>query len=284
MPTITIPAPTGSFLVTIEDSSTTVVYGPVVQTNATFDPGITTPGDYVAYVDNSGADNGFCFTISECECPILSDVSVDMGTTPIIFGYARFDFDMSGGFSCPFKISGIVTGGSVFTVTINSLSDLVSIGGDIYRKTVWIGGYATSFIYSVTLLDNIICTDGNYVIECNGPVLCNQETGEYYALIPTNPACTEWDLYLFVDDCGSGCNSYTVNYLQTNALTSGVPDSGTYSDDAICGSGCTPNPIPINPNMNIVGFTNCDGDVFPIYQVTYTDCCGTTHTTIVTAS
>lgn len=275
MATIQITEPTGSFLVTIKNSSGTTVYSDT-QDNTPFDPGITDPDDYIIYVDNGGAVNGFCWTITGCECPVLDSAVI---TLEEVTYYGEISFDMSGGFGCPFQIY-VETAFSTGILYINSLSDFTSNVGDIYTKKFIIGGVGDLY-YRIELADGTICVDGYISYECEPVTLGITTDGKHFYLLNSNPVTClgTWTLQLIVDECGVTCNTYTVNYLQVNALVSGVPDSGTYSATASCvnSPAITLNPYTVSPNLDIVGFDGCDG-ITPIYNVTYTDCCGNSFT------
>lgn len=276
MPTLQITEPIGSFEVTIKDSSGSTVYGPTTHDNTAFDPGLVTPDDYIVYVDNDGAVNGFCFTISDCECPVFIDAAVTY-EDPTFYG--ALTFDMSGGFGCPFEIY-VETAFTSGTFAINSLSDFTSNDGTDYTKSFVIGG-AGALYYQVRLLDGTICIDGHALYECTPPIFCTLASGNKGYIIITNVDCTEFALVISVFNCGTSCNTYTVNYLQINSLLSGDPDSGSFSATADCTNYplCTLNQRVLAPNLDFVGFDGCDGEPLR-YSVTIIDCCGNTYSGI----
>lgn len=244
-----IPAPSGSIGVVIKDSTGATVYS-ATHGNTPFTVALAA-GSYILYSTYGFAQNGWCFTVEDCECPVLYSVTAEMGTTPIFYGYARFDFDMSGGFSCPFKIGGSVSTGAGFALIINSLADLTPIGGGIYRRSLWIGGTATSFTYGVTLIDatGTICVPATtFAISCESPVytVTARRDGD--------------DCYIDIEFTSKGCGSVDVNFTET--IGPGA-DVGTYSI-------AIPDTLP-HTDAHLLSPNATCGDV--VYNVSVMDCC-----------
>lgn len=289
MPTQTfhIPAPSGSIGVVIKDLLGVPVYT-ATQGNTPFNV-ILPAGDYTIYTTFDGAENGWCFNVPDCECPILDHIETEMGTGEIFYGYAHFYFDMSGGFGCPFTIAGSVFGdvgaGTPYSVNINSLSDFTGSVGSMYYKTIWIGGFATYLNYniqipvSVTGTVPVICDEGTHVIgDTCTDVLFSEPAGYgtpfYMALIGgITPAIT---IGINSASCSSAsCKSFTVNYVQTNPGMVGAPDSGTVVISDICVSAA--NLIPVSPNTTYPAYAgSIAGPGRPRYSVTVVSCCGVT--------
>lgn len=263
--TIQIPAPTGLIDIDIRDSGGTSVYTATI----TNDPiTIVLPaGSYTLYTSYNGAQNGWCFDVTDrCVCPTLQNVSSQVGSSSVFFGYCYFDFDMSAGFSCPFTISGTVVSGTTstsFAVTINSLADFTSSVGSIYRRTIWIGGLATSVNYNISLVDSeAICTSGIHVVgDCEAPPL-NSVT-----------AVTYDDLFfarLVFSACGT-CNDFTLNWMQTYPIVPIIP-TGSYSSSVPCLTFPYTLDVGITPNFGTTGATAA------LFTVEVIDCCGITST------
>lgn len=291
--TFTIPSPVlvgGATFSWVLKNSAGATVDSGTATNAPFTiTGIPDGDNYILYTEFDVNTNGWCFTTPSCVCPVPSTAEIIQSAPGL--RYAVLTFDMSEGF-CPFRIH--VTHGSgsssvTYPVYILSLGDFDSNVGDVYTKKIFIG--SSTFFTWQTYLNSAPGTSciGSQTItyECDGPILSNigfpsGATGHAY-LVPTDVDYEEWDLRIKVFQCGSTCNEFTVDYLQTNSLTTGAPDMGSYTAAA----DCSMNPLSTNndqtlaPNMNIVGFTGSSGSVFPIYNITYTDCCGATFTATV---
>lgn len=273
MPTQTfhIPAPSGSIGVVIKNSSNVTVYS-ATQGNTPFDV-ILPAGDYTIYTTFEGAENGWCFNVPDCECPVFDHIETEMGTGEIFYGYAHFYFDMSGGFGCPFNIAGTihtdVGSVSTFLVSINSLSDFSGNVGSMYFKTIWVGGFATYIDYNIYLPPSstgstqILCDEGTHSIGCVGPTLPVSITGVYFS--------GNYSIDITYTDCGVDCNTITWNYIQTSPIGSIiVPDSGTFTDTVSCvGLPQTVNHV-VNPDFGILPPTSTTLR----YVLTATDCCG----------
>lgn len=267
---ISIPFPVLSggahFAVTIKNSSGVTVYGPSPQTNAPFDPGITTTGDYVMTIDNNGADSGYCFTIPPCTtCPAVSSITLDEGTAPLVYGYAHFKFDMMQGFRCPFIISGTISTGGTFSVTVNNLTDFDSNAGSIYDKTIWIGGDTTSISYSIDLVSGTHCASGNIAPACVG------STFSALSLTP-DTLSGQYILSFQYDTCGSPCHNMSWNYLQVAPAHVGfVPDAGSFTDTVTCSG------LPHVRNFYLSP-TGVEFNDTLTYNFSATDCCGVVRT------
>jgi len=255
---ITIGSPLGAtFTVEIKNQYGDTVYGPVSQTNAPFDPGITDSGDYTMTVNNNGAINGWCFSVDDtCACPVFN--SAEIVVTPAGLYYADISFDMSGGFLCPFLINAYNGFGSP-TININSLADFTSHTGDIYTKRIQFLP-SPDFFYEVRLTDNTFCRSETIHYNCDGPHL---QTG----LLEQFPANSgNYRIALTFNHCGDTCHTVTVNYLQL-APIGGTLDAGSLVQTISCPAPYTFY-IPVTPANTAPGATLS-------YKITTTDCCGT---------
>lgn len=276
--TLSIPTPVGAtFAVVIKNSGGTTVYS-ATHGNEDFDPGITTPGDYTMYVDGR-TDPAWCFTISECECPVVQTVSVELVSGSY---YGTVVFDMSGGFSCPFKIN-VETDFTTGSFSINSLADLTLQTGSIYYRQFLIGGVG-NLGWSVTLLDGTIC-DSGYIgeVECVPPTLQNVTPYDTLFRIAYNGTTHLYTIVyeLVVGSCDAAtCTGATVNYLQINGGIVGAPDSGTVSVADLCSGNFIGPYGTLTPNTSYPGHTAGTGVNGPRYQVTLTTCCGDSYSDV----
>lgn len=263
----------GSFDVVIKNSGGTTVYS-ATHGNETFDPAITTAGDYTMYIDGEETPV-YCFTISACECPPFLSASVS--TPNDVFYYFNIEFDLSDWEFCPFSIYVESIGYFSATYDINTLADLSFVSSDLGRKTTLIGG-RTDIYYRVQLLDSeaTFCYDGYvYAPEvCVAPV----PVGSYsLGLIggTTNGCFFNYNSA----DCGSfTCNGLTINYLQTNAGIVGTPDSGSIPITDVCATYPTGSiSFPITPNTSYPAYTGnpLSGSGRARYSITIENCCGT---------
>jgi hypothetical protein len=270
MPILEIPSPAGSFTVTIKDSDGGIVYGPTTQTNAPFDPLITDEGDYTVEIDNDGAVSTFCFTISECTCPVINSVTVEQeGVTY----YGVFKFQFPDGFTCPFSIE-VTTPFTSGSFLISSLADLTDLGGGIYQKTFLIGGFGT-LGWAVVANDGELCGEG-YISgggECIAPIL--QLTGGRYFFNALSGS--DFAISFATNSCsGATCSTATINYVQINEGMIGPPDAGTLTGFSLCPNGF--KTFPITPNTSYPGYSGLSGPGAVRYSVTVTTCCGNTYT------
>lgn len=215
--------------------------------------------------------------------------------------FADFNFDMSEGFGCPFKIqlsvhysnSAVIT----FPVVVSSLSDFTSHVGDIYTKKITIPTYG----YTPDTLDYEINLLSGFECGISGTLELSTTTTTSTTAAPTTTSTTAAptttttttvcsgatftdplyqgtsgsDKVLFLQaNLGSSCNTYTYTYQQLNTgYNTGVADTGSGSG-TITGIGF--KNFIINPNRDFVGYVN-DGSLQ--YQLVITNCCGvvTTH-------
>lgn len=252
----------GSFDVVIKNSSGVTVYS-TPHNNETFDPAITTAGDYTMYI-NGNDTPVYCFTISACECPPF--ISASISTPNDVFYYFNIEFDLSEWEFCPFSIYVESIGYFSATYDINTLADLTFVSSDLGRKTTLIGG-RTDIFYRVNLLDGLstFCYDGYVNADCESPTLPTTLTGRLDGSV--------YSIDIVYPDCGT-CNEFTFNYIQTSPVGSGItPDTGTFTDTIDCGG--LPDTINhiVTPN-----FGTADPSVVPlIYRLSATDCCGNTY-------
>lgn len=251
---ITIPAPIGSFTVTVRDSDGDIVYGPSTETNAEFDTGVTAPGDYTVEVDNEGAVDTFCFTISACECPPFLAASSGLAGATY---YAVIKFDFSDGFGCPFRI-GITTpfsGGMYGYYDINSLSDLTLDSGDIYYRQITLGGFG-NYSYRIELMDGTLCAAGNVTVDCVGiqsyQSAMIRHTGPNYYLDIVFNVCPD-ELMT--------CSDVTINTVQAFP----VPGADAQTTTATIDCDALPQTVSILLVPGAVDFG---------YNHTITNCCG----------
>lgn len=254
----------GSFDVVIKNSVGTTVYS-ATHGNETFDPAITTAGDYTMYIDGEETPV-YCFTISACECPPF--IQAYISTPNDVFYYFNIEFDLSDWEFCPFFIYVESIGYFSATYAINTLADLSFVSSDLGRKTTLIGG-RTDIYYAVTLMDTPSgepCYDGYVNEDCSSPTLPTTITGRLDGGV--------YSIDVVYPDCGT-CNEFTFNYIQTSPASGSItPDVGTFTDTIDCGG--LPNTINhiVTPN-----FGTADPSVIPlIYQLSATDCCGNTYT------
>ena len=256
MAIISIPGPGSSFSVIIKDSAGFTVYGPTPQTNAPFDTGTLPPDTYtVTATTSDSATNGFCFTVTECECPVVDEVNITL--VGGINYYGNFIFDMSGGFICPFEIY-IVTDFTTATLVINSLADLTLQSGDIYFKSVLIGGVGY-MSYVIRLLDGTICNEGVLTYGCVGvpnysSANLRNDSGTYYLDVVFNN-CSD-----------GGCDDVTINYVQAFPVPGA--DAGTVTDTIDCGALPYTVSILLAPGATSFGYNltviNCCENVIPL--------------------
>jgi len=270
MPILEIPSPAGSFTVTIKDSDGGIVYGQTTQTHDTFDPLITDEGDYTVEIDNDGAVSTFCFTISECTCPVINSVTVEQeGVTY----YGVFKFEFPDGFTCPFSIE-VTTPFTSGSFLISSLADLTDLGGEIYQKTFLIGGLGT-LGWAVVANDGELCGEG-YISGgggCIAPTI-RLTSGRYFFVGISGSG--DGVIFFSVDCVANTCSTATVNYVQINEGMIGAPDAGTLTGFSLCPTGV--KTIPITPNTSYPGYSGLSGPGAVRYSVTVTTCCGNTYT------
>lgn len=203
-------------------------------------------------------DQHIFFDIKEtpCSCPTLDAVRITLAGLTYTF---HFDFDMSAGFICPFRI-GVrtsFTGGSFYYFNINSLADFTSSSGDIYTLSSIIGGFP-DIEYRILTTVGELCYEGTATYEeCSAPMFSG------YTL---EPALTpgEFNIAFNFTDCGTECTGMTFDYMQL-LPASGTPDSGSVS--FLCENPPLNYEIPVTPSDYV------EGDTVK-YSVTYTDCCG----------
>jgi len=238
----------GTFSVVIKNSSGTTVYS-ATHGNETFDPGITTPGSYVLYIDDA---IGFCFDVPVCECPPFTSATIILGGLTYS-GLFSFTYDSPDDF-CPFDIliRTEFTGGMFGTIPINSLSDLVAAPSGVYTKTISLGGVGFMEYKIKTQSSDEVCVSGTVTYDCVPPTIesvdlaYSEELGYYLKIIST--VC--------------GCGSYTANYVQTYPSTSYSGGSSRVID---CESLPDTFIIPITPIPDASGRVEM--------TVTITDCC-----------
>lgn len=191
----------GTFSVVIKNTTGTTVYS-ATHGNETFDPGITTPGSYILYIDN---EVGFCFDIPACECPPLTSATIILGGLTYS-GLFSFTYDSPDDF-CPFDIliRTEFTGGMFGTIPINSITDLVAAPSGVYTKTISLGGVGFMEYKIKTQSSDEICFDGTVTYDCVPPTIESVELGYD----------SELGYYIEVTTIGCGCGSYTINYTQT---------------------------------------------------------------------
>jgi len=134
--------------------------------------------------------------------------------------------------------------------------------------TVTPSGSSPTKTYRITATDccgNVSEFDVSYTAPCDAPHL---QTGpdlhdKYVAVLGFSGGVKY--LYIAVGTMGSTCNTYTVEYTQTNALSSGIPDSGTFTG--------TVTSIGFK-NMGTLSPNYAFADPFLMYHTKYTDCCG----------
>lgn len=270
--TFTIPSPIGgTFAVIIKNSAGATVFSHT-ESNAPFTVTGLSADDYILYARVNGKENGWCFNVPDCTtCPVLIDVVVRNVSGSY---YADFNFDMIGGFDCPFILSGSSTAGFPYSLTINSLLEFTSHIGSTYTKTFLIGG-APGISYNVSLVNGTLCTSGNATYICDSPIL------HAYTLSTRNGS---GHIYLDIEyvGCGSTCHTVTWNYLQTSpASGSFLPEAGTIIHTVSCAGLPNTYSIEVHPNCNTSGGSPCSGPIDVKYRFQYIDCCGITGTIIV---
>lgn len=268
---ITIPYPvlTGLevFNVTIYDSGGSPVHTST-EDNTLFTV-VLPSGSYTMDTEFDGVTNQWCFTVASCDCPVLTDYAMTVHTGGIIsedMSYYRLvlEFDISGGFSCPFDI--IVTDFTEFpterVVSINTFSDFTSSIGTTAYKLIYMPTHSTSFRI-ITRASSIggyrVCYPDTYVAYgCGAP---------HYPFVAPSNAITEslgiYILTLSFPDCGVTCHTVTVNYLQIGVPH---PDSGSITLTIPCG-GAFPHihTITLSPDLTFSALN---------YQLQFVDCCG----------
>ena len=253
----------GTFDVVIKNSSLVTVYS-ATHGNETFDPAITTAGDYTMYIDGNETPV-YCFTISACECPPF--LAAEVTTPNDVFYYFNINFDISDWEFCPFSIYVESIGYFSATYDINTLADFTLVTSDLAKKTTLIGG-RTDIYYRVQLLDSeaTFCYDGYVNADCEAPTLPTTITGRLDGGV--------YSIDIVYPNCGT-CNEFTFNYIQTSPASGSItPDAGTFTDTIDCGG----LPDTINHIVN-PDFGTTDPDVVPlIYRLSATDCCGNTYT------
>jgi hypothetical protein len=265
----------GIFDVVIKNSGGTTVYS-ATHGNETFDPAITTAGDYTMYI-NGNDTPVYCFTISACECPPF--IQAYVSTPNDVFYYFNIEFDLSDWEFCPFFIYVESIGYFSATYAINTLADLSFISSDLGRKTTLIGG-RTDIYYSVTLMDTLSgepCYDGYVTSEDCVSTLIVPIFGGFAQV--TNGGSTGVRVFMDWNDADYGsftCTDLTISYLQINAGITGVPDSGFISiPDVLAYSGTTIL-IEVSPNLSYPAYIGSavTGSGRVRYQLTVTNCCG----------
>lgn len=278
MPLLTIPFPVGTFTVTIRDSSDTIVYGPSTEDNTEFDPGITDPGEYTVEVDNNGAIDTFCFTISSCECPELltAVITLDDGSYYITFTWDVTEWDF-----CPLNL-GVTSEFTSAVIEINSAGDFTAYDGTLATKVILIGGLST-ISYVIQTQAGTTCNEGFVAFDCTGVTL--EDIGAYPLDFPfAKPFLSgaEWRLvYETGTSCsGADCVTADINYLQIDVVSSGVPDSGTLAAYDLCAQ----NYFVVTPNIDYPGYNPATNAGRPRYAVTVTTCCGAVYSDITHTS
>ena len=280
MANIVINNPVGVFTVEIKDSSNVTVYGPVTQTNAPFDPGITTPGDYVIYVTFEDNTNGFCWHITGCQCPIPTNAEIfdEGGIRKVQFTFDIPDLEEF----CFFTIQLSYTGshaGVDYPINISDISQLEFVSGSTYTKTISLiyDMTATSVTYQTWLGPSFSGT----------PCMQNPATVTLVDMPCIEAQTTPTSSWRFVKDganyyveigfqtnCDTeNCDSFNLNYLQTNTVTAptGPPDSGSYSFTSDCSDfpAITYMRFLLNPQLGTSGAVNMT------YRFTLFGCCNT---------
>ncbi len=116
---------------------------------------------------------------------------------------------------------------------------------------------------TTTTTTTVFC-DGVVVTKFPNPYL---GINAYFSVIYSgSPGSRVFNIEYYIAALGTTCNGYTIDYVQTNALSSGSPDSGTFSTTATTGGGIL---LPVSPNPNYSG-----GELAVNYNVTFTNCCG----------
>jgi hypothetical protein len=173
-------------------------YTPITpnQSNLPFTiPGLVPGADYVLKVINlMNNDNCpdeldlICFTVpAACACPQIDAISLvasqssPVTTSPLY--YLTIDMDFTGGFpACGIRIqTDPLPSGTSSTALITSLSNLISLGGNVYRYS----GFVKNNSYKVTIFSDC----------CNNGVYTTCATYIVTAPAITNPTCTAVVLY-----------------------------------------------------------------------------------------
>ena len=264
----------GSFDVVIKNSSGVTVYS-ATHGNETFDPAITTAGDYTMYIDGEETPV-YCFTISACECPPF--LAAEVTTPNDVFYYFNINFDISEWEFCPFSIYVEAIGYFSSTYDINTLADFTLVTSDLAKKTTLIGG-RTDIYYRVQLLDSeaTFCYDG-YVTseECFSTEIVPIDGG--FVQI-TNGGSTGFRLFMDYNDADYPdftCTSLVVNYLQINTGIVGTPDSGTLVIPDVLAFSGTSIIWSVSPNLSYPAYIGSpfSGVGRVRYSVTVENCCG----------
>lgn len=267
----------GTFSVVIKDSDGDTVYSDT-HGNETFDPAITTAGDYTMYIDGNDTPV-YCFTISACECPPF--IAAEVTTPNDVFYYFNINFDISDWEFCPFSIYVESIGYFSATYDINTLADFTLVTSDLAKKTTLIGG-RTDIYYRVQLLDSeaTFCYDGYVYGDCVSTIIEPISGG--FAQI-TGGGSTGVRLVMDWNDADYGsftCTDLTISYLQINAGIVGTPDSGLVSIPDVLAYSGTSILMPVSPNLSYPAYIGSaiTGSGRARYRITVTNCCGAVFT------
>jgi hypothetical protein len=190
-----------------------------------------------------------------CPCPTLTGVSVTKeGPTY----YSVFTFYAPDGVECLFTVyvTSHYPGGSYTgSYPVNSLGDLVSLGGDNYYLKRPVGGYP-DITYSIKKFGGSECYSGAATFDCEGP--------EFTVTGLTESSPGNFLIGINYSSCGGACQSVTFTRTQLLPSTS-TPDTGSVTDTAPCPSGTSA--LPATPNDYTAGDT-------VKYALSWIDCCG----------
>lgn len=153
------------------------------------------------------------------------------------------------------------TGTYTDTLTVDGQSTLhvISPGGALTPGTTI--SYSVQTTDCCGLVRNFTVS---YRIPCSAAVLQKIGGAAHDMYIGIAPSGGAFAFYCFVLGLGSDCNSWSLAYTQTNALSAGSPDSGTLTGTFSATGANTMGTT--HPNPAHTGVTT--------YHVVYTDCCG----------
>jgi len=259
--TFTISAPVGgSFSVTIADSTGATVYTGT-ESNTPFTVTDLDAGDYILYAEVNGVQNGWCFNVPDCLCPVFSEAHLEVSAG---IEYLFISFDFTDGFPCPFILK-VATSFTSAAININSLADFTYNVGSVYTKKIMVGGIVPVTFYFIKT-NGDVCRDPetiSYTPECDGPTL-QPVAGSRYVVI-----ANAYDLAFSCSFIGDSCHKFTINYTQTNVgYTSGIGDSGSSAPTMTTTGTFT---IPIAPNLSFPAYVNTASIH---YHIQVYSCCG----------
>jgi hypothetical protein len=263
--TLSVSNPFGVLLniTIVTDPGGATVYTGAHYGGDSFSPGPLPPGNYIMYVNNNGAINGFCFTVQPCACMVPTTTEfVEVGG--LLYFDMKFDMDIIGPI-CPTVYTLNTTilsgGGPSYTIFINEFADFTSCSGSICTYRLLVPFDTLSIAYR-TFLDTGI----------------NWQLSPCYPTIIAEHACNgpqvnafeiQYDgdnivLHVDFDAIGSMCHTVDFNVQVSRGGYTSLPITFTATLGAL------------TQDFNIGLLSSFPGAGLPIsVSITAINCCGT---------